>query len=312
MPKINFFSDLERQLKIELRRLGCHISSGASLDDLLYSWLDYEIRTIPAHPRDVRKSAQFRLDEQNLTSERLRALKSIVAKLKSGQDVTAHLSKGLLKAEAPDLLLADWRIHHIHISDTKKKPTDFFFDRADKLVFALITPEVAYLIRIFHHKQKNVWADKSLLETIRDNWPELLKPVSFRGKLVPAVSITEEDRVNLRKSGVYVPTELGDTLIFSLGGGVNSAGRPISHSTKANSITNTISIITEYLTGYPEILEELKSELGTQELALELIWSGGRMSIQEQNTKKYLSFDMKIVNKAVAELIRREQLSAGQ
>jgi hypothetical protein len=36
------------------------------------------------------------------------------------------------------------------------------------------------------------------------------------------------------------------------------------------------------------------------------------MSIQEKNTKKYLSFDMRIVNKAVAELIRREQLSARQ
>jgi hypothetical protein len=264
MPKIDFFSDLERQLEIELRQLGCADSSGASLDDLLYSWLDYETRTIPTHPRTVKKSAQFRLDEQNLTSDRLQALKSITAKLKSGHDVRAHLSKGILKAQAPDFLLAEWLIHHIHISDTKKKPTQFSFDRADKLAFALITPQVACLVRIFHHKQKNVWANTNLLETIRDNWPELLKPVSFKGKLVPAVSITDEDRVNLRKSGIYVPTELGDTLIFSLGGGVSSNGRPISHNLKANTITNTITIITEYLTDYPEILEELKSELGTR------------------------------------------------
>jgi hypothetical protein len=308
---MDFLSDLEKQLEIDLRQVGCDVPKGATVNELLHSWFDYESRTISRVRRTIKKSAEFIKEEKTLSSDHLRALKTIVGKLENGDDLTPHLSKGVLDSSKPDFLMADWRIHHIHVSDTKKRPKQFFVDRSDLLAFVLIAPREAYFIRILPHKQKHLWADKSLLQTLQVNWPKLLKPYARQGRLEPNVSITDEDRIKLRKNAINVPTQLGDTLIFNPGGGISSDGTPTSHVLKANAITNTVKIITEYLNGYPDVQTRLKARLGiapTNVQDLRLVWTRGRILIQEQNTKQYLGFDMKVVRNAVAELIRQEQL----
>jgi hypothetical protein len=228
--------------------------------------------------------------------------------LKKGDDLTEHLSKSILNAGSPDLLLADWRIHHIHISDTKKSPNQKFFDRSDKLAFALITPDAAYLINICDHSQRNVWTDVKLLEIVRNTWPDLLKPFTFKGKLEPAISINEKERQDLRKEGINVPTPIGDVFILSPGGGINAAGFPTAHQTKAIPILNTINLITEFLTGYPEVWNQVESDLGIshdRQSILRLIWDNGSISFREQSSGKVLGFDMAIVQKAVAALMRQ-------
>jgi hypothetical protein len=312
---MDFLSDLEKQLEIDLRQVGCKVPKGATVDKLLHSWFDYESRTISRARRTIKKSAEFIEEEKKLSSDHLGALKTIVGKLENADDLTPHLSKGVLNSSAPDYLMADWRIHHIHISDTKKRPKQFFVDRSDLLAFVLIAPREAYFIRILPHDQKHLWADKALLQTVQVNWPQLLKPYARKGRLEPDVSITDEVRIKLRKNAINVPTQLGNTLIFNPGGGISSDGTPTAHVLKANAITNTLKMITEYLNGYPDVQTRIKVGLGIapdKVLDLRLVWKRGQIFIQEQTTKKYLGFDMKVVRNAVAELIRQQQLRIKQ
>jgi hypothetical protein len=133
---------------------------------------------------------------------------------------------------------------------------------------------------------------------------------TFEGRLEPAVTITEEDRQNLRKSGISVPTQLGDVVILSPGRGINSAGFPSSHVGKADAVLNAIRLITQYLNGYPDVCRQLELELGVSphdELVVQLIWHRGEMMIQEQFSGKYLDFDVDVVKTAVAALVRQRR-----
>jgi hypothetical protein len=184
---INFLEDLKKQLAVELQQFGCALSGKESEHDLLCKWYDYHARAISRRPRAVLESPEFQQARRDLTTDRQNALQRIEEKLKKGDDVTGHLSKRILNAGSPDLLLADWRIHHIHISDTKASPNQMFFDRSDKLAFALITPDAAYFVNICDHNQRNVWTDTRLLEIVRGAWPNLLRPF-----VLPPIKRTRE------------------------------------------------------------------------------------------------------------------------
>ena len=62
-----------------------------------------------------------------------------------------------------DLLIADWGIHHLHLSPERDGR------RTGDLLFAVFRPDDAYLLQILPHGN---WAELSLLETIVRNWPD--------------------------------------------------------------------------------------------------------------------------------------------
>src|ERR1700693_629668 len=204
--KMNFIDDLKRQLTRDLRQLGCRVSNKESVEDLLRRWFDHEMRTIPPVPRKTAESPRFAESRKNLSADEKAALETIIEKLQRGDDVTGHLSKGILNADRPDRLMVDWRIHHIHISVIKKSPKDFFFKRADHLAFVIVNSASAYLLDIYPHSEENVWSKADLLEIVQEAWPDLLRPYRFIGKLEPDVAISPADREKLRKAGITVPT----------------------------------------------------------------------------------------------------------
>jgi hypothetical protein len=238
--KMNFIDDLKRELTRDLRQLRCKVSNSDSVEDLLRRWFDYEARTIPPGPREIKQSPQFAGSRKKLSADEEAALKTIIEKLRRGDDVTGHLSKAILDAGRPDLLMADWRIYHIHISNTKKSPKDFFFKRADHLAFVIINSANAYLLDICPHKEENIWSKPELLKIVKDSWPSLLQPYQFIGRLEPDAAISPAQRERLRKAGITVPTVIGDSVIFPRGGGINAAGFSISVKGKINITLNTL------------------------------------------------------------------------
>jgi hypothetical protein len=311
--KINLFADLKKELARNLRQLGCKVPANGSAEDLLESWFDYQMRRISPVPRQVFLAPQFEQNRENLSTDEKGALKSIIGKLERGDDVTAHLSRDILNAAKPDLLMADWRIYHIHISETKKTPKDFFFKRADHLVFAIVTPTSVYLLNIYPHKEKDVWSKSELLKIIKETWPELLKPFHIVGRLEPNSAISEAERQKLRKAGINVPSALGDSIIFPLGGGVNAVGRPTSVSRRARGVYNNLSIIQMYLEEYPEVADGLAHDLGlrSDQLSIKLEWKGGNVYLREETSGKYLAVDMEIAKEGAAAVLRKERLGKG-
>jgi hypothetical protein len=304
--RMNLIEDLKIALEHDLNRLGCKISNTDSAHDLLTRWFDYKQRMIAPVPRQVEGSGRFSQSRKKLSTDENLALDAIIKKLKSGDDVNGHLSKDILNADRPDLLMADWKIHHVHISNTKKLPGDFFFKRADHLAFAIVNSASVYFLDIFSHGEENVWSKDDLLKIVKESRPSLLEGREFVGRLEPDIPISSAERDQLRRAGINVPTVLGDSIVFPPGGGITAAGTPISATLQANKIWNTLAEVQLYL-DHPDTAQELAGQLGcnANEISLRLTWKDGEMFLQEETTGKYMKLDGPTVSKRGAEVVRR-------
>jgi hypothetical protein len=310
--KMDLIEDLKRGLRRDLRQLGIKASNNDSERDLLRRWFDYEARTIPPRTRNVEESQRFVESRKKLSADETVAVEAIIEKLRRGDDVNGHLSKGILNADKSDLLIADWRIHHIHISNTKKSPKDFFFKRADHLAFVIINSANAYLLDISPHKEENIWSKDDLQQIVKDTWPSLLAPYQFIGKLEPDVAISPAERDGLRKAGINVPVVIGDSFVIPPGGGITAAGFSALVGRTVDRTLNFLAKIQIYLESYPEVSEQLARDLGcgSNELSLKLEWAKGDFCFQERKSGKYLTFNMAIVTKAAAAAMRRKKNTA--
>jgi hypothetical protein len=257
-------------------------------------------------PRQVEQSARFNESRKNLSIHENLALDSIVRELRNGDDVNGHLSKAILNADKPDLLMADWRIHHIHISNTKKCPTDFFFDRSDWLAFSIVNSVNVYFLDIYPHAEENVWPKDDLLKIVKESWPSLLAGREFEGRLEPEISISSAQRGDARRAGINVPAVIGGSIVFPLGGGITAAGTPISVRNQADRIWNYLGQVRIYLAGHTEFGQQLADELGCglQDLSLRLKWIDGQIHFREEKSGKYLVLDPDVVRIGGAKVLR--------
>jgi hypothetical protein len=216
------------------------------LGDLLISYGTWRSRLIPASPRACHVSAELAASAR--TVEYRGGLEAIVAKIKAGDDLTPHLSRAVAVGHQPgatatnlsrrkdrDLLVADWGIHHLHLSETVE--SDGFVERDDDLLFAAFTPSDAYLIGIFPHGS---WALKHLLAVIVRNWPDagLVLPLNSVLGLEP--EYTDDERLQLRAAGIASPMVTIDGKVYaSVALGQTTAGTPSVVTRRSNFIMHT-------------------------------------------------------------------------
>jgi hypothetical protein len=245
-----------------------------ALGNLLITYGTWRSRLIPASPRDCSISTELAASAKAVDCRA--GLDAIVAKIEAGDDLTPHLSRAVTVGHQPgadttklprrkdrDLLVADWGLHHLHLS--AKLETDGFVERGDDLLFAAFTPTDAYLIGIFPHGS---WALKELLAVIVRNWPDagLMLPLDFVLSLEP--EYTDEERLQLRSAGVASPMVTIDGKVYSSAAlGQATAGTPsvatrrsnfIMHTfrewrEKGNERLSTIASVHEQATGRPVI-----------------------------------------------------------
>ena len=100
-----------------------------------------------------------------------------------------------------DPLLTDWAMHHLHISNTKKKPTNPFYDPSDWLLFAHVKPNDIYLVDIHPHTKTgiDVFARKDLLKVLYRNWPEIMEPFELKGTPVGSKDLTNKEISTIRE-----------------------------------------------------------------------------------------------------------------
>ncbi len=184
------------------------------------------------------------LGESSKAVEHKGALAAIIASIQSGADLKPHLSRGIKIAHDPaadatgklgrrmdrDLLIADWGVHHLHLSTTIE--SDGFVSRTGDLLFAAFTPDDAYLINIYPHGS---WALKEVLETTVRNWPEagLLSRVHYVVGLLTQ-EYTDEERWALRNAGTTGPLEIDGKVYMPPGQTLD--GTPIAVTRRANAV----------------------------------------------------------------------------
>jgi hypothetical protein len=203
--------------------------------DLLIIYGNWRGRFVEARPRTVHRSKQ--LDASAAATARKADLDVLVDKIEAGDDLKPHLSTAVETAfvstpeqaggasydRALDRMLADWGIHHLHLSSAPGPRG--FTRRGGDLLFAMYRPDDAYLIGIYPH---GVWALQELIEVIVDNWPDAGLVHEFQYILPSGRNPTDADRQAQRAAGISGSLIEIDGRLYGMSAiGMTASGTPM-------------------------------------------------------------------------------------
>ena len=134
-------------------------------------------------------------------------VESVLKHLSKGGDITPYLSTQSINLDSQqDLMFNDWNILHIHLGKKPHINNPRFIERTGELLFLLYTVNEIRVLGLFHHNPPS-WSRQELLQTIYDNWPEMLS-VFHEAQL--EVNFNDYQRGELRKSHLNVIDEVYD------------------------------------------------------------------------------------------------------
>ena len=185
--------------------------AGKPFRELLHIYGNWRGRHPSARPRTVHQSMEMlaSAEAQTFSAE----IAELVRKIEAGEDLTPHLSERVgtaflslqERAALPqherekdlDRMLADWGIHHLHLSN-QLKPNGFV-QRGRELLFALFSPDDADLVGIYTHAH---WSREELAPIIVRNWPGVGPFYKLNYAQGPTRVPTEDERKLARRLGV--------------------------------------------------------------------------------------------------------------
>jgi hypothetical protein len=162
--------------------------------------------------------------------------------VQKGFMIDASPSKNLHRRRDLDLLLNDWGIHHLHISNSIDG--DGFVSRDGSLLFAIFIPSAAFFVDILPHRE---WTNQRLVEISVRNWPDAQLFLQLKGVLGVSRSITPDDRHKLRGAGIATMIEVDGGVYMSRSFGISSAGTSTRAASQATHLLRQIHAITENL-----------------------------------------------------------------
>lgn len=249
--EVNFFKDLETEIKEKLKDFGYPIPSFAELrkqhisateaykhydiQNLVLHFLTVTERRIPIKKWNIHISPQL----QNRTE-----IVDIVSMLSKGEDANSLLSHRIRSRHqndehSHDLLRYEWGIYHLHF--TKK--------RSKNLLFVFIHHDDIYLIDILAHESKKLgnvtWTNTDLIQTLHDNWPHVIARAIF--KTDSKETLTTEQRRNLRENGGNTNVTVRDgTEYMPIGGGFSCSKHPVRAVIGADVLVDKVRVLEQW------------------------------------------------------------------
>lgn len=269
---MDLFSDLKRITQEQLTALGIVFDASADLQDLLLLALNHDLKTVRPVPRKVHCSTEFMAKRAQLDAQAENAVAEIIAKFEAGQDVNGHLSKSSIKAEETDALLADWKIHHLHISNHKKNPADKFYARTGPVMFAQILDDSVYFIDIYPHGKgfPEAWTRQDMLKIVDAEWPHLLDSHRLKGITALEFKPTDLGLKTLRGGYVNAILQVGESFIAPPGGGLATDGTPSENVTRMDRTLHLIRDFEEWVnTNSPKLKAAIAAQSGLAEADLD-------------------------------------------
>jgi hypothetical protein len=219
------------------------------LSGLLIDYRVWRGRFLQPRPRNVHRSSE--LKGSTKSKEHSKALAAIEAKIAKGEDLNPHLSSRismpvggdagspLAKRSDRDLLLAEWDVHHLHLS-TEMGPKGFTKRTGDAL-FAVFRDSDAYLLGVFAHPANANWAAKDIFAVLVRNWPGADLVIEARGLIGLSQDYSDEDRLKLRASGVMNLQEVDGKIYSPASIGLTTAGTPTAATRQADALMRELN-----------------------------------------------------------------------
>lgn len=264
---IDFVRDAKELFRRRLEAMGVIVKHD---DDPIISWYIYSERRIPISQRKVVKAKGFSCPP--LFKKKLKKLEKDIEK---GVNLISYLSRSVMDCSKDDLMLYDWGIYHLHVSDNlDTKKSDGFMERSDLLVYALFNNDKAYFVKTINHKgENNMWTKKECLEIINDNWPHLLEPYVMKGVAEEQQYISDDERSALRKNHVNTFITLNNGVaIMPPNMGFMCDGTPIKAVYDADNLKKQLNEVqSNIMNDISNFRKQIKSNEDIYEIKLEEI-----------------------------------------
>jgi hypothetical protein len=220
-----------------------------NLSRLLIDYRVWRGRYVQPLPRLVHRSAELKKSPKS--REHAEALTAIEAKIATGEDLNPHLSARIsmpvggdaadpfAKRSDRDLLLAEWDVHHLHLSP--EIGSNGLTKRTDDVLFAVFRESDAYLLGIFEHPAHANWAAKDIFAVIVRNWPTAGLVIEAKGIIGLSQDYSDEDRLKLRKSGVMSLQEVDGKVYSPASIGLTTAGTPTAATRQADALMRELN-----------------------------------------------------------------------
>ena len=255
-------------------------------DALILTYLRVCRRLVSSVPRTIYRARDFACP-----SEYSDALAQIESRIRKGENVTPYLSRKILEISYNDALLNEWGIQHLHLGtsvSSNPKHRGLLIEGTKKLLYVYFDKQCAYFIKILGHGSD--FADKLLIQTIHDNWPEVLEP--YRDPHISAMypsDLTSTDRYRLRKANLNVGgiTVSDGTTYLMIGGALATSGDNILDGMQTDRLHHWANHVTnQIITKTPEIMMELR-ERGIEVVEPVVL----RLLIKDDSEKQWFLID---------------------
>lgn len=220
--------------------------------NLIFEYSNLQERLIQPIPRTIKYSSKFiRKPEYE------QGLQLIERKIRNGEDLTAHLSRTILKANSADGLLFDFGISHLHLGIKPDKKYPLLIQGGKDILFVIFHDDTAFFICIGNHR---MWVKEELLEIVQKEFPIAIEKWEIN---VTSLNnhATEEQRLLFRGKGINTPVEINGHYYMTPGGGMNTAGTSMWGVFKMDKRYHYYETIDRMI---KQIFEENKEEIEKQ------------------------------------------------
>jgi hypothetical protein len=238
--------------------------------DLLILYLNWRNRLVPPRPRRAHQSRA--LLRNPVFAARTFEIDQLISKIINGDDLTPHLSERIRhgyeshtagkysRRRDLDLMLAEWQVHHLHLSSIVE--SNGFVKRDNPLLFVAFRPDDAYLVDIFEHGE---WTKEVIAQTLIDEWPGSGFVHEVRDAVGLGRRTSENERGALRSAGISSPFMEHNGKVYMIGfGGLTATGTAVAATLKANSIMRSVRAFEEHLAENPDYIGETLKSGGLQ------------------------------------------------
>ncbi|SIQ57560.1 hypothetical protein SAMN05880558_10483 [Aeromonas sp. RU39B] len=268
------------------------------LNDPLMRWLDFRLRYVDTHAREITLSNKF--PKKDLPCDAQNALLKFCKMIEEGDDINPYQGRGLVlrhdtsgdkRDSRTDLLWADWGIHHFHLSDAPIPQGQYFSKSADYLLFCLISHDVVAFIDVLLHPSKEGFSNKGLIETLVLNWPDYMDRYKLKGILSNGESQCSESEIyELRKSGITPCMTINNEVYMGPGLGLTTA----STSVRVGAVRGQVS---KFIRGLAVEVTDPKGRFRTKDILqlgefsdFSIVLTPNGLAVYEANTEHAFLF----------------------